>query len=42
VGVACWALGVSGLTAATAVLLRTVAQSLHAQSVRGDGAAEPD
>jgi ubiquinone biosynthesis protein len=32
---ACWILGFSGLTAATVLLLRTVAQSLHAQSVRG-------
>jgi ubiquinone biosynthesis protein len=39
---ACWALGFSGLTAATVLLLRTVAQSLHAQSVRGDWRAEPD
>jgi ubiquinone biosynthesis protein len=31
-----WILGFSGLTAATVLLLRTVAQSLHGQSVRGE------
>jgi ubiquinone biosynthesis protein len=31
-----WVLGFSGLTAATVLLLRTVAQSLHGQSVRGE------
>jgi ubiquinone biosynthesis protein len=38
---ACWVLGFAGLTAATTLLLRTVAQSLHGQSVRGDWPAEP-
>jgi len=33
---ALWILGFSGLTAATVLLLRTVAQSLHGQSVRVD------
>ena len=32
---ALWILGFSGLTAATVLILRTVAQSLHEQSVRG-------
>jgi ubiquinone biosynthesis protein len=31
-----WILGFSGLTAATVLLLRTVAQSLHGQSMRGE------
>ena len=31
-----WVLGFSGLTAAAVLLLRTVAQSLHGQSVRGE------
>jgi hypothetical protein len=31
-----WVLGFSGLTAATVLLLRTVAQGLHGQSVRGE------
>lgn len=35
VRVALWVLGFSGLTAATVLLMRTVAQSLHGQSVRG-------
>lgn len=45
---ALWILGFSGLTAATVLILRTVAQSLHGQSVRGDwptdgpGSARPD
>jgi ubiquinone biosynthesis protein len=39
---ACWVLGFAGLTAATTLLLRTVAQSLHGQSVHGDWRAEPD
>jgi hypothetical protein len=36
VRLALWILGFSGLTAAAVMLLRTVAQSLHGQSVRGD------
>jgi hypothetical protein len=36
---ALWILGFSGLTAATVLLLRTVAQSLHAQSLRGNAPA---
>lgn len=35
VRVALWVLGFSGLTAATVLMMRTVAQSLHGQSVRG-------
>jgi hypothetical protein len=32
---ALWVLGFSGLTAAAVLMMRTVAQSLHGQSVRG-------
>ena len=35
-----WVLGISGLTATTVLLLRTVAQGLHRQSVQGDVFAE--
>ena len=35
-----WVLGISGLTATTVLLLRTVAQGLHRQSVQGDAFAD--
>ena len=35
-----WVLGFSGLTATTVLLLRTVAQGLHRQSVQGDAFAD--